>query len=166
MSAADVGVRPARPGDARPVAVVQHEVWQERLPGGSLPPVDEAAATWEASLSAPPTPAHRLLVAHEAGAVVGYAVLAPAESPTAGVLLELAVHPEHRAAGHGSRLLAAAIDTFGTAGRPELTTWVGADDFRAQAFLESAGWARDGARRTLSSDDVSVEEVRLHTTLT
>ena len=47
-------------------------------------------------------------------------------------------------------------------------TWVEAHDDAGRAFLVEAGWAADGAHRTLDLDGtgaVTLTEVRLHTSL-
>ncbi len=83
--AADVSVRPAQVADTAAVAAVQVETWQAcyapRLPPGALDALEETAveAGWRAAVSAPPSPAHRLLVATAAGRVSGYVAVGPAE---------------------------------------------------------------------------------------
>src|SRR5438067_13875243 len=80
---ADLSVRPARPADAEPVADVQLTTWQsayaELLPRGALElPLEQAAAVWLHAVEAAPSPRHRLLVATDAGDVVGFASSVPA----------------------------------------------------------------------------------------
>jgi GNAT superfamily N-acetyltransferase len=54
--------------------------------------------------------------------------------------LEPRIHPDHRRAGHGTRLLAAVEDHYRSVGRPVLVldAW---DSPRARAFAEQAGYA-------------------------
>lgn len=169
----DVGVRPARPEDARAVAVVQASAWEaayaDLLPGGRL---DLAAATetWRAAVEAPPTPAHRLLVAVERDAVVGLAALGPADDAdldpaTAAELLVLAVAATASGRGHGSRLLNAAADTWRRGGASDAVAWLCPQDVALVRLLESAGWAADGSRRTLTTGHALVHQVRLRTDL-
>ena len=157
---ADVSVRPARVTDADAAARAQLASWAE---DGALPPgalaaasVSDLADAWTEAILRPPSPRHRVLVAVDVDVVVGVAATAPHDDPDAdprdeGALMALTVAPVARRRGHGSRLLAAAVDTLREAGLD---------------FLVRAGWAEDGARRTLDLDGtgtVLAEEVRLVT---
>ena len=80
----------------------------------------------------------------------------------------LTVAPEHRGRGHGSRLLTAALQTAAADGEREAVVWVASADDALRRFLEAAGWAADGAYRTLATDgDATTElrQVRLGTSL-
>jgi ribosomal protein S18 acetylase RimI-like enzyme len=176
---ADVSVRPARPEDAAAVAAVQAATWQssyaDLLPSDVLASVTPESLTqrWDEAIRWAPSPRHRVLVACQAGAVVGFASLAPAGDPDASAdtdadLLELAVDPGHRGAGHGSRLLTAAADTLRADRFSTARHWVNASDDDAREFLTSAGWGPDGASRTLDlrgDGEVVVRQIRLHTAL-
>lgn len=178
---ADASVRTARPSDAPAVGLVQATVWQTEYADLLAPEVLEAltgprfASVWRASLERPPSAQHRLLVACAGAQVVGYVALGPVEDEpgldvaTTGQLLDGGVHPEARRAGHGSRLLNAAVDTL-RAGSDELTavaTWVLADAEQTRAFLGEAGFAPDGAwrDRVVDEDGRTAREVRLVVTL-
>jgi GNAT superfamily N-acetyltransferase len=110
---------------------------------------------------APPSPRHTTWVATEGDddreRVVGAAALSPAVDPDLDPtdwleLLVLAVDPEHRSAGHGSRLLNAAMEEAAAAGESGAVVWLTTGDDVARRFLESAGWTADGAHRELSND--------------
>src|SRR5659263_289156 len=158
---ADRSVRTAAPADAAAVAAVQLLVWRTAyvgiIPAGALEELTEPAAVhrWSEDLVAPPSRQHRVLVAVEEDRVVGLAALAPgdappmAEDPAAGELLLLLVGPDSRNRGHGSRLLAAAVDHLRTDGFATAYTWVVAADASSRRFLAAAGWAVDGAAREL-----------------
>lgn len=170
---ADVSVRPARATDAEAAARAQLAAWTEGgvLPARALAAVSLAdlAATWAEAVIRPPSSKHRVLVALEGDLVVGVAATAPNEDPDAdnareGMVIALSVTPVVRGHGHGSRLLAAAIDTLRDAGFGTAYAWVA--DERGRDFLTKAGWAEDGARRTLDLDGtgtVIAEEIRLVT---
>ncbi|WP_033324366.1 GNAT family N-acetyltransferase [Actinomadura atramentaria] len=175
----DAGVRPARRADAAAVADIQVRAWRhgyrELLPAPVLAEVtgDDARAAWRerwaASVAAPPTARHRVLVAVHRDLVTGFAAHAPAEDadhdPAAtGELVALHVDPAHVRAGHGSRLLAATADLLREDGCETLVTWVFERDEILRAFLGSAGWAPDGASRTLDMGE-PVRQVRLHTAI-
>ena len=178
-------VRPARLIDAEAFARVQLRSWQVSSDELGLPsPPDQAPVerAWEHSITAPPTERHRTWVAtagHGDGErVVGVAAISPASDPDLDAeqcveLALLAVDPDARRQGHGSRLLTAALQTASDAGEREAVVWVPIPDDVLRAFLEGAGWVADGAFRTLADTDPAVgpaastelRQVRLSTSL-
>ena len=72
--------------------------------------------------------------------------------------------PERTGHGDDSRLLHAAADTLVSDGFRTASIWVLEADTVLRRFLESAGWAADGARGELDVG-VSAPVVRLHTSL-
>lgn len=176
---ADTSVRPARPDDAAAVAAVTLASWQgpysELLPTGALDgvTVDDLVAEWRATLTSLPTSRHLVLVALEGETVVGHVLVEPASDPDVSgaddrsELVDLVVHPEHQRRGHGSRLLAAAVDIARSSGVTELTTWIVTVDTARAAFLGSAGFEADGAERALDTgpETRAVAQTRWATTL-
>lgn len=157
---ADVSVRPAVPGDETPIARVQLAAWRDEhadvLGADVLDLLDEQAVVdqWASAISAAPT-GHRVLVACDGATVVGFAAIAPVPAPEdaapGGVILALEVLPQAQRGGHGSRLLAAAVDLLREQGADQVHTWVlDGDDARAQ-FLSGAGLGPDQATRELAS---------------
>ena len=179
---ADTFVRPARAADAADLAHIQIASWQagyaDLVPAPVLAELTSAEAAdrwhdqWEAAAASPPTSRHRVLVAVERGddgnrTVVGFTSFGPATDPdlwpaTDAELYELHVHPQLSGRGHGSRLLNALADTVREDGFHTLCVWALESDRSLREFLESAGWAPDGARRELDMG-TPVPEVRLHT---
>ena len=172
---ADRSVRVAWAADAVAIGTVQVQAWRagyaDLLPAPALDGLDPhvLAQGWDEAIRRPPSARHRVLVALERNEVVGFAALGPAEDPDAdhgadAELAALVVHPDHLGAGHGSRLLAAVVDTCRADGFARLTAWVLSADDALRTFLESAGWAADGAHREVGSDDdeATVRQVRLH----
>ena len=108
------------------------------------------ARVWRASLTTRPSPRHELLVACAGEQVVGFAAIGPSADADAddaqGELLALGVHPDARRAGHGSRLLNAAVDTLRGRQFGRLTGWVLREDEATRAFLVASGLV---ARRRL-----------------
>src|SRR5437763_11212616 len=176
---ADVSVRPARPDDAAEIGRIQVETWRsanaEILPAAVLDgvTVDDAAATWSAAISAPPSPRHHVLVAQEQDWRVGFAALGPADDleaddPEPATTLALAVilvEPRWGRRGHGSRLLAAAVDHARGDGMTRAVAWIPEGDTVSREFLISAGWAPDGLVRALDTGAGELREIRLHTSL-
>lgn len=168
-SAPDAGVRDARAADADEIAGVQLAAWRRRysdvLPQDALADDVRAdvAAQWAESITSPPSPGHRVLVATSGRLVVGYAVLSPGEEPGAGEIADLEVHPDATRLGHGSRLLAAAVEHLRQDGRASVVAWCGASDEARRTFLESTGMRPDGVRRRLDMGEGTdgVDEVRL-----
>ncbi|MGH8868854.1 MAG: GNAT family N-acetyltransferase [Actinomycetes bacterium] len=172
---ADASVRPARAEDAQAVATVQLRVWRsayaEVVPSdvlGALSP-DELADRWAQAAASPPSARHLLLVACEGADVVGFAAVTPAEDDDADAadaeLAALLVDPDHGRAGHGSRLLAAAVESMREQGVRRAQAWLLSTDDALRALLTSAGWAPDGATRDLDMGRL-VHQVRLHADVT
>ncbi|RBY88222.1 N-acetyltransferase [Blastococcus sp. TBT05-19] len=169
---ADVSVRPARPGDAPAIARVQAVTWRTAyrtvLPLDVLDGWDDDAVTasWAAAVATPPTPAHRVLVAVEREDVVGFAASAPVDDAADVVELgPLLVEPRWGRRGHGSRLLAAAIDLARADGAARARIWLPEPDRVSAGFFESAGWAADGWARTLETGGDPLRELRWHAEL-
>jgi len=166
---ADVSVRPAAPDDAPAIARVQQVTWRtafaDVLPRSVLDSWDDetTAAAWRTAISTPPSPDHTVLVAVDAGSVVGFTATAPDEQ--ARELTVLLVEPRWGRRGHGSRLLAAVADLARAAGTTTLTTWLPEQDHVTTRFLEAAGWAPGGGVRLLESGDDAVRQLRWHTRL-
>lgn len=167
---ADVSVRPARPEDAAEIGRIQIETWQiayaEILPKPVLDSLtgDAAAAAWSEAISAPPSQKHHVLVALEQQWRVGFVALAPDEQDaTAVVLAPLLVEPRWGRRGHGSRLLAAAVDHARGDGATRAIAWIPEQDEASKSFLLSAGWAEDGTVRALDTGAGELREIRLYT---
>jgi GNAT superfamily N-acetyltransferase len=170
---ADASVRSARAADVPAVGLVQALVWRSAY-SRVLPTevVDQFegpafARAWRSSLEAPPSLRHRLLVACAGSQVVGFAAVAPSgdedAGESAGEIIALAVHPDARRQGHGSRLLNAAVDTLREGGADRLFAWLLATDEDTRAFLQEAGLSPDGAfrDRVVDADGRVVREVRM-----
>lgn len=176
---ADVSVRIAWADDTAAIAAVQVRAWRrsyaELLPAELLAGLDpvQLAAAWSAAISRPPDARNRVLVALNRNLVTGFVVTGPAEDPDCdpardGELSDLTVDPHQRGAGHGSRLMQAAVDTLLADRFSRVLTWAASEDDALRRFFTAAGWAADGAHRTLDltgDGSVVVKQVRLHTDL-
>ena len=175
-------VRPARVGDAASLARVQVASWRCGFAGIVPAPLlaeltsDEAERSfrdrWREAISNPPTSRHRVLAAVTGGPareVAGFVSAGPATDAdrwpgTDGEVYELRISPERTGQGHGSRLLHAVADTLASDGFHTVSWWVLEADTALRRFLESSGWAADGARGELDVSTI-VPVVRLHTTI-
>lgn len=174
------GARLARTSDVDDIAALQVRAWQlsfrDLLAPETLNALDAGtlAPQWAAAILTPPSPRHQVLVAidSESGsdAVVGYAAIGPDDDPdadaTTGQIFDLLIDPAHLGAGHGSRLMTAAVDHLRSNGATAATTWILLDDPLRRAFFESAGWGPDGAFRDLEVDGRAVRQIRLVTDCT
>jgi L-amino acid N-acyltransferase YncA len=172
---ADVAVRAGRPGDVPGIARIQIGTWRTAyrnfLPASVLDALDVAQAqqAWGGAVASPPSAAHHVLVATEGAELVGFAAVGPSDEedaqPGDAVVTALLVEPRWGRRGHGSRLLAAAVDHLRADGIARLIAWVPDGDRASTAFYASAGWERDGLVRTLEADGGTVRENRWHTSL-
>lgn len=154
--------------------------YRRLLPRQVLDEVDEGwlAQQWDAAITSPPSPRHRVLVAVEqaeqsylvgftASGPVDEQALAPQEPAEAlgdgvAAVTDLLVEPRWGRRGHGSRLLAAAVDLWRGDGFDTAVAWAYERDPATRAFLGSAGWEPDGATRALDVADMLVPQLRLH----
>jgi L-amino acid N-acyltransferase YncA len=176
---ADVSVREAHPADVPEIARIQIDTWRTAytsiLPAPVLESlsVEAAEPAWAAAVQEPPSPHHHVLVAQEQQWLVGFAALAPADDleesdpdPDATAQIgPLLVEPRWGRRGHGSRLLAAAVDLARNDGMHRAIAWIPTADSASLDFLSSAGWEADGYARTLETGAGEVRELRLHVSL-
>lgn len=174
---ADVSVRPAVADDAAEIGRIQVDTWRTAYASVLPQPVleglsvDAAVEAWSDAIAAPPSPRHHVLVALEQQWRVGFAAVAPAEdlepddpAPETTVAVgPLLVEPRWGRRGHGSRLLAAAVDFARSDGMTRAITWIPEGDVPSREFLLSAGWAPDGLVRALETGAGELREIRLHT---
>jgi ribosomal protein S18 acetylase RimI-like enzyme len=174
-------VREGRRADAGDLARIQAARWRTGYAGlvpdevvaelTSADALDRWETHWGESLAGPPSSRHRVMVAVADAAdggrrVVGFAAFGPStdEDRWAGTdaeLYELAVADGQTGQGHGSRLINAAAGMLAEDGFTTVSAWVLEEDAVARRFLETSGWAADGARRTLDMG-TKVAMIRLH----
>ena len=175
----DAGVRTARAEDAESVGAVHAASWlgdyAALLPQRAAS-VDAAAlgAAWLAAVTDPPSPQHRVMVATAGPTVVGFVAFGPSadgdtEPGADAELVALLVEPTRQRRGHGSRLLSASVEMLRENNFSRVHSWVPEPDQPRLAFLEAAGFARDGAARVLDAagdGTTTVREVRLSAGIT
>lgn len=171
MSVTDT-VRLALPVEAVDIARIQRKAWAESgLLAAAQESVSADAATraWHEAIVKPPLAHLRVLVAIGEVGVVGFAVTGPSADEDhherVGQIAEFIVDPMHRGAGHGSRLMNAAVDTLRQDGYQVASMWLQSTDDVRRRFLTSSGWAPDGAHQEVAVDDRGqhLKLVRLHT---
>lgn len=176
---ADDFVRPAIVSDVEPIGQIHCQTMLASLKAaleGDVPQeiaeqITPANLTpgWSQALTAPPSPAYRVLTAISQTRVVGFAALAPADqelgsgapdepAPVVAEILALEVPEEAGRRGHGSRLLAACADLVKEQHATELQVWIAVGDEARTRFYSSAGFAPRGLQRTLAAGDRRVVE--------
>jgi GNAT superfamily N-acetyltransferase len=180
-------VRPARLDEADEIARIQLSTWRtayrRMMPRHVLDGLDPGwlAQRWREAIGNPPSVRHRVLVAVEQAEqsyLVGFAATGPADEaalvpgeapqalgPHVAAVTELLVEPRWGRRGHGSRLLSASVDLWRGDGFTTAVAWVYEQDAATGKFLASAGWAADGAERSLDVDDLLVPQLRWHVAL-
>jgi GNAT superfamily N-acetyltransferase len=176
---ADVSVRAARAEDAAEIARLQIDTWRTAyatvLPSVVLDALDAelSTAAWREAITAPPSPQHHVLVAVEQEWTVGFTALGPPaehepddpEPERTVALSPLLVEPRWGRRGHGSRLLAAAVDHARADGMVRAVIWLPEGDNASRTFFGSAGWEPDGLVRALDTGAGELREIRIHTDL-
>ena len=165
-----VTVRAATIEDARAIAVVHVEGWRasyrtiltrEFLDGLS---VEKRQALWTESLSEPPTPTSRVIVAAEDdGAIAGFAAVGTSrdeDTKHLGELMALYVLPSHWDRGVGRDVHDAALAVLAVAGFAGAIVWVLADNARGRAFYDRRGWKADGSRKQAPVGGANYTELR------
>jgi GNAT superfamily N-acetyltransferase len=176
-------VREARAADVADLARVQVASWRcvyaSVVPESVLAELCAAEAVtaweerWREAITNPPTSRHRVLVAVDEApsgggrVLTGFASAGPATDAdrwpgTDAELYELRILPDRTRQGHGGRLLHAVADTLVEGGFHTACTWALESDTALRGFLESSGWAPDGARADLDAG-ARLPAIRLHT---
>lgn len=157
------------------IADLQRRSWSAAGRGEVLAEVSDTdlANAWTQAIVAPPMAHFRVLIAHDgSGDLTGFAAIGPSDDPDAqdsdGEIAEFSIDPQARGQGHGSRLLAAAVDTLRQDGFHRAVWWVMDDDQELLDFAQGAGWGLDGAHRQIGAESAHeatrrVSQLRLHT---
>lgn len=166
-------VRPATPFDAPAIARIRVASWRATyagiVPDAILKRMDVGRnEAWIAERIANPGDRGTLVVEDAPGAVIGYALIRPADDEDAaglGQVQAIYLDPDAQGRGFGVPLLDAAITSLAAAGFGSAVLWVLADNHRARRFYEHAGFTPDGAGRTLDFDGTPIEEIRYRRTI-
>jgi ribosomal protein S18 acetylase RimI-like enzyme len=169
-----VEIRPASEDDARGIAEVRVRTWQKAysdiMPAEFLEglSVDAGERRWRELLSAP-TPDHWTLVAESAHRVVGFVSAGvPRDEGLpkgAGEVYAIYVIADCWNRGVGRALLGQAEQRLTEQGFDQAVLWVLADNQRARAFYEGAGWHADGGTKQAPFGGREVSEVRYRVAL-
>ena len=163
-------VRAARPADADAIGRVHSESWRLTYAGlvssHYLATLDDEALAerWRQRLTAP-SGASSLLVAEEAGEVIGFSLYGPTgerdlEDGFAGEIQMLYVLPAGQRRGHGRALFERSASDLASRRLFWLIVWVVERNLAARAFYRRLGLAPDGKRRHDVLGGQPVEVVR------
>jgi GNAT superfamily N-acetyltransferase len=166
-----VQIRPATVSDAEALAVVHVRTWQAayrgQVPQDYLDGLDpaERSKIWEERLRDDPQPGARLVLQHEAGGVIGFAIVSASRDPDAdpqvvGEVMAIYVLPGHWGRGGGAMLMSAGLRRLAEAGFRAATLWVLDTNQQARRFYEAVGWQPDGAVKTDDSRGFPLRELR------
>jgi GNAT superfamily N-acetyltransferase len=159
-------IRDARPSDARRFEEIRVAGWKTAYVGlmdadflTSYVVDDERVQQREKWLADLP-PGHVMLVAEDAGVVVGGAILTPSRDEDlveAGELLALYIDPARRSGGVGAALLSAG---FARMPQDVQSLWVLDGNTSARRFYERHGFVTDGGRKARTDIPGAPVEVR------
>ncbi len=158
-----ITVRQARAEDAKAIARIHVQSWQETYRGLVADEIlyrpdfaDRRERFWANALGDERYSANRVAVAERNGEPVGIAMAGPAEDPDAHWPVQLHVlyvlAADH-GSGAGGGLLAAVI------GDDRAGLWVADPNPRAQAFYRKHGFQPDGTRQ--HDRDLDINEIRM-----
>ena len=163
-------IRPARVEDAPGIAEVHVASWrwayanllpQEVLDGLR---VEDRERIWQDVV-----PRGGVVVAEEAGRIVGFASVGPVEDGAGpeetSELFAIYVAPDVAGTGLGRSLLDRATETMQMSGSRRAVLWVLADNARARRFYDAAGWELNGTTDTYEIGGLVYPIVRYVTTL-
>ena len=159
-------VRAAAESDVDEIVRIQAETWRlayaDVLPEAALAVLtsEDARRTWADAVHAG-EPYH-VFVAREGEWTVGFCAAAHYEGQGGSIaeISALLVEPRWGRRGHGGRLLAVAGAALRRAGSQTGRAWVPEADSASRRFYDRAGWAADGAVRTLDTGEGTVREIR------
>ena len=154
-----MSIRRAQPSDAGDLATVHVRSWQAAYRGllpqdylDGLDPAGPRTARWERRLAERDWPRGGVLVAQDAGQVVGVANFCPTrdadlDPACTGEITMIYLRPAAWGRGHGRDLMVAALAALGQAGYGDAALWVLDTNQRARRFYEAGGWQPDGAAK-------------------
>jgi GNAT superfamily N-acetyltransferase len=152
-------IRPARPRDARAIAEVHVASWRHAyrglVPDASLDrlSVEEREKQRREHLE-DPSSEWGILVADDAGRVVGFSTYGPSRDQDAtaatGEVPAIYLDPDVVGTGVGRELFSETLAALRAAGFTRASLWVLEGNVRARRFYEKAGWRWDG---TVSQHD-------------
>lgn len=163
-------VRDACAADAEAIGRIHSESWRLTYAGLVSPrylatlDVEVLADKWRRRLAAPRAEGS-LVVAEQAGEVIGFALYGPAgerdlEDGFAGEIQMLYILPAGQRRGHGRALYQRALRDLAAARLFWLVVWVVEHNHAARAFYRRVGMVADGARRTDVFGGQPVEVIR------
>lgn len=169
---ADVTIRPAAAADEAAVTDLHARCIGDAFAGRYFPPQNERAerqSGWAGPIGAP-HPRHAVLVAEQAGRVVGFVAVGPARDPdrdaaTTGELRVILVDAGARGLGVGRALICGAERAMQASGFSHATLWVLPENAQAVRCYERCGWRSDGTARVTDFGGSEIRSVRYERSL-
>lgn len=160
-----VTIRPAHATDLSSVGELhvrsRSAAYDGIVPVAALRAVSSRAMTlWWTQRWAYERHTHRLMVADQAGSVIGFTYVGPAETAGTAELYAIHVHPDRQGAGIGQALMADALRTLAGLDAARAVLWVLAGNAPAHRFYERGGWVRDAVEREAPIGRVLTRQIR------
>jgi L-amino acid N-acyltransferase YncA len=141
-------IRAATPHDGRAIAEIHKETWAATytrwIPDAVAGyDVERSAENWARSAT---DDGSHLMVAEEAGSLLGFAASGPARGDDVdgiGEVYAIYVKPDRHGTGVGRALMADALGWMAGAGYPECILWVADPSTRSRRFYEMVGFRLD-----------------------
>jgi GNAT superfamily N-acetyltransferase len=164
-------VRSAGVEDAGSIGEVHVRSWQGAyrglIPQEYLDGLDpqQSARTWVRIIGSLERPRAGVLIAEDAGEVLGFASFGPTrdegEDPLrTGEVTAIYLDPAAWSAGSGRALMSGALERLASAGYQQATLWVLDTNARARRFYQAAGFEPDGAEKQDDRGSFVLRELR------
>lgn len=96
---------------------------------------------------------HRMTIAEENGALIGFSYVGPSETPGAAELYAIHLDPSRVGTGAGRLLMIQALTDLKSFGEKRAVLWVLEGNEVARRFYERGGWSPDGVSRADTVND-------------
>ncbi|MBB2945563.1 GNAT superfamily N-acetyltransferase [Actinoplanes lutulentus] len=103
---------------------------------------------------------HRMTIAEENGALIGFSYVGPSETPGAAELYAIHLDPSRVGTGAGRLLMIQALTDLKSFGEKRAVLWVLEGNEVARRFYERGGWSPDGVSRADTVNDHPVTHLR------
>ncbi|MFC7531433.1 GNAT family N-acetyltransferase [Actinoplanes sp. GCM10030250] len=161
-----VSLRPATADDQAGVGALHHRsraaAYADQLddPGSFAARGPEMFVEWWVERWKWEQETHRMIVAEDAGELIGFSYIGPSETAGAAELYAIHLDPDRIGTGVGRLLMIRALEELADCGAGRAVLWVLEGNKVARRFYERGGWTPDGATRVAPINDQPLPQVR------